>query len=91
MKPGKEPTEIVIRNDLKLFQQLVGGWIETVTIDNIVVICNEDGRIYGLPHCATIAGIDFVGDLVIVGVKGENFADCPITVEKFKQRYLGGE
>ena len=38
-----------INNDLKTLQETVGGYIEAVEIgDNVVLICNEDGKNLGL-------------------------------------------
>jgi len=49
-----------------------------------VIICNEEGRLIGLPHCCTICGIDFVGTIVIAGVEGEEFADLPGSFQEWK-------
>ena len=41
-EPGKEPRTMVIPNELKVLQDLVGGYIETLKIaDNVVMIFNE--------------------------------------------------
>ena len=73
---------IVIPNELQLMQQLVGGYIETVTIaTDACVICNEEGRIQGMPHNCWFCGIEFVGPILIVGIDGDEFNDCPMTVE----------
>lgn len=62
-------------NKLEAFQEFVGGYIETVTIENdVVVICNEEGRLKGMAPNVTIRGIDFVGPVMIVGAKGDEFA-----------------
>jgi hypothetical protein len=77
---------------LENLQKHVGGYIETVTIArDLVIICNEEGRLLGLPHNCRIAGVDFVGDIVILGVDGEDFADVPITFEEYKNTLLGVE
>ena len=80
--PGDEQfRQIVILNDLHLLQQLVGGYIETVTIStDACVICNEEGRIQGMPHNCSFCGIDFVGPILIVGTDGDDFTDCPMSV-----------
>ena len=77
-QPG-EPAEIIeIDNDLKALQEYVGGYIETFTIShNVTVICNEEGRILDLPYNVTFLGHRFCGPILIVGVKGEEFTDCP--------------
>ena len=49
-KPGCGPEIIEVENTLKALQREVSGYIETVTISSdAVIICNEEGRILGLP------------------------------------------
>ena len=77
-KPGCEPELIDIDNTLKALQAEVGGYIETVTIaSDAVVICNEEGRLHGLPYNCCVFGTSFVGTVLIVGTKGEEFCDVP--------------
>lgn len=79
-EPGKPAALIEAANELSALQHLVGGYIETVTIaDRLVVICNEEGRLLGLPHNVTIWDYEFVGPILIAGVKGEEFADLPVS------------
>lgn len=80
--PGQAFREIIVPNDLHTLQGLVGGGnIETVTFaDNACLICNEDGRGLGLEENCMFLGVDFVGPILIVGVKGDEFTDCPLSV-----------
>ena len=43
-KPGEAPEIRDVANDLETLQDLVGGYIETVTVGNMVIICNEEGN-----------------------------------------------
>lgn len=77
-KPGCEPEIIEVDNTLAALQAEVGGYIETVTIaSDAVIICNEEGRILGLPDNCRVCGVDFVGTVLIVGTKGDEFCDVP--------------
>lgn len=77
-KPGCAPEIIEVENTLKALQAEVGGYIETVTIaSDAVIICNEEGRILGLPDNCRVCGVDFVGTVLIVGTKGDEFCDVP--------------
>ena len=68
-----------VDNTLEAFQRIVGGYIETVTVcTDLLIICNEEGRLRGLPYNCKVFGVDFVGDIALVGVSGSNFADCPL-------------
>lgn len=80
--PGDESfREIITENDLKSLQRLVGGYIETVTLaTDACIICNEEGRIMGMPRNCNYCGIDFVGPILIVGVDEADFCDCPMSV-----------
>lgn len=53
IKPGHEPEITEIENTLKGFQEVVGGYIETVPMesidDDLRVVLNEEGKIIGLP------------------------------------------
>lgn len=75
-----EPYITRLKNDLVHFQQMVDGYIETVTFaSDACVVVNEEGIIFGLPINDNIrpvlpAGIEIYGDAVIVGTKGEEFA-----------------
>ena len=42
-----------------------------------VIICNEEGRILGLSDNCRVCGVDFVGTVLIVGTKGDEFCDAP--------------
>lgn len=76
--PGCAPEPRDIPNTLEELQAAVGGYIETVTIaTDAAVICNEEGRLLGMPHNVCFCGVDFVGPILIVGVDGEEFADLP--------------
>lgn len=68
-EPGKDPQEMFIFNELSEFQRLVGGYIEAVTLaSDLVVLCDEEGRLKNYPFNCSIFGVSFVGTIVFVGV-----------------------
>lgn len=75
-RPGCDPElEPLFPNTLEAFQEAVGGFIETYTLaTDLVILCNEEGKLQGLPHNVNIAGEDFVGTILAVGTKGAEFA-----------------
>lgn len=91
-EPGKAPVvEPLFDNDLKAFQDAVGGYIETVTFaTDLVIVCNEEGRLRGLPHNTTVLGVDFCGTIVFAGVKDEEFASVRAVAVPMVLRMLGG-
>lgn len=83
--------QILVPNELHPLQELVGGYVETLTVrtdPKVVLICNEEGIPQGMPfNCIIACGDDrgafdcpFYGPILMVGVDGEEFADCPISV-----------
>lgn len=51
VEPGKEARMMSIGDDLESMQRAVGGYIEEYMPyeDDIAIICNEEGKINGLP------------------------------------------
>lgn len=84
-EPGKNPRAILVPNELEALQQLVGGYIETVTMDlSWTIICNEEGKWRHLPENCEVFGITFVGNIIFVGISGEDFCDVPFTLAEMK-------
>lgn len=84
VKPGKLPKEIVVENLLEALQDEVEGYVEFVPLsDDAVMIVNEEGKLRGMPVNRWLIGPDgrlcdvIRGNIVIVGVKGENL--CGLT------------
>lgn len=87
-EPGKMPRSVNISGSLENLQRTVGGYIETLTLaDDMVIICNEEGKLLGLPYNCHICGEDFVGTIIFMGVHGDEFADVPIDWKSFKKRF----
>lgn len=74
---------------LRNLQRIVGGHIETVSVGfNSVLICNEEGKLRNLPRNFYLGSFPYgdtiVGEVVVVGVDGEEFCDCPIEFKAWK-------
>ena len=90
--PGRQATVEDIDNTLEALQSIVGGYIQVISVaTNCVMICNEEGRLLGLPRNNRIAGVDFCGPVIIAGADGCDFTDCPVTLEGFEKYWLGEE
>jgi len=77
-EPDQAPRQLVIPNDLHTLQELVGGYIETVTLfENLCIICDEEGLLKKKPFNCEICGIGFVGTILMVGIDGDEFTDVP--------------
>lgn len=92
-RPDEEYGHVTwISPTLKNLQKTVGGFIEAVTIDNpvtvgqFVIICNEDGKLMGLPINFYLGEDDAIcGDVAVLGIDGEEFGDCPLAFAEWKQ------
>ncbi len=56
--PGKEPVVKEIGNTLKDMQRMVSGYIQAYYpwMDEVAIICNDEGKIMGLPFNRPIFG-----------------------------------
>lgn len=87
-RPGETPKHVSMSLTLENLQRYVGGYIETVTIgSNWTIICDEEGRLKGKPYNCTVCNVDFCGDIVFVGVKGEELTDFPVPFKDFKKAF----
>ena len=59
VEQGKKPYVKDIENNLESMQKIVGGYIETIypfDDENVVLVCNEEGKMNGLPLNRAIYG-----------------------------------
>ena len=87
-KVGKDPIEIEIENTLEAKQQLVGGLIEVVPYYDVLLVCNEEGKLMNyLPN--VVFEYDYIaGDFFIIGDDYENGDFKSLTkeeIEKYKK------
>ena len=85
--PGKKAEWVEIENTLEALQEAVGGNIEAVAVcEDLVILCNEEGRINGLPYNCTLFGAQWFGTLLFCGVDGEEFdaLDADVMMEFLK-------
>ena len=81
--PGCRPRLCKIDNTLEEMQMIVGGHIEPLTMTpDMVIICNEEGRLHRLPFNAIVGPVDFVGTIIVAGTDGDEFADVPDSIVK---------
>lgn len=82
-KPYENFCEMYINDELEEYQSLVEGYIETVSLtQNLVIVCNEEGRLKGMDPNCEINGIDFVGPIFLIGANDEgDFIDCPFGID----------
>ena len=85
-KVGKEPKVMNIENTLEAKQKLVKGLIEVVSItDDILLICNEEGKLENLlPNL--VFDYDYIaGDCFFIGDDFENEGFKSLTDEQVRE------
>ena len=83
VEPGKTARTIEMKDELSEMQKLVGGLIEEYMPfeDDVAIICNDEGKMNGMPLNRAITGED--GQLMDI-IAGPFFiAYAPIESEKF--------
>ena len=82
VEPGCKPVTMEIDGTLKTMQNLVGGYIQAIYPfrEEVALICNEEGRLLGLPMNRGLRDEKgnpyeiICGTFLICGISGEDFA-----------------
>jgi hypothetical protein len=89
VKPNEKPYVQEIEDTLPALQNIVGGYIEYVDLEeNVSLICNEEGKIKNLPFNRKVCDDIIVGTFIITGVKDEE--EISLTdeqIEKYLQEF----
>ena len=88
VEPKKLPKQITIKNTLEEKQKLVGGLIEYTSLiddNSVLLICNEEGKILGLPYNRDIGHDIIVGPFILVGNDQRLGEDISLTEEQIKK------
>lgn len=73
-KAGQMPEVKEIKGTLESMQKIVGGYIECVGVfDNILCVCNEEGKLLRLPPNFILNGDIIVGDVFFCAGGEEDF------------------
>ena len=83
---GKNPEVINIENTLKAKQRLVGGLIEIFPVtDDILLICNEEGKLENLPPNLLFDYDYIAGDCFFIGDDYDNADFKSLTDEQIEE------
>jgi hypothetical protein len=95
VEPGKEAVMMSLGDDLESMQRAVGGLIEEYMPyeDDIAIICNEEGKINGLPPNRAITDengrvMDIIAGpffMAYAPIESERFLSMP---EDLKEKYM---
>ena len=87
---GFDPVQVEVENELEPLQLMVGGDIETVRWPaglRTIMLVDDEGKLKCRPVNFPFHGDLIVGSVLWVGVKGEEFADCPYDLDDFRKRW----
>lgn len=92
VEPNKLPKEEIIPNRLQDKQKIVDGLIEYVYLEedrDVVIICNEEGKINGSEPNRYIGHDVLFGTFIIVGDNdtGEDRSLTDEQIKKYKERF----
>lgn len=80
---GQPPRVVWMSNTLEAFQKAVGGYIETVSLmSDLVIVCDEEGRINDKHYNCSFANIPFFGDIIVVNVFRDKF--CSVGTDLYR-------
>ena len=84
VKALEEPQVVEILDELKEMQSLVGGYIQEIMPfeDEVALICNDDGKMIGLPLNRSVRNSE--GEIMDI-IAGDFFlCSAPVASEKFE-------
>ena len=97
VNPYEAPKSIEIPADLSAYQKLVGGTIQAIypsMEDPIALICNDEGKLLGLPLNRPLFDEDgnlydiIAGTLFVTGLSDDDFASLsPELMQKYSDRF----
>ena len=86
IEPDKKPSVQVIDNTLEAKQELVGGLIEVVHLsDTADLICNDGGKLIGLPANRIVGNDVIAGTFLVVGCEWDNEDFVSLSDENIKK------
>ena len=96
VEPGKEPYVKEIDSGLESLQHEVGGCIEAIYPyeDPVALVCNEEGKLEGLPLNRALRDEDgdiydvVAGTFLVVGLTDDSFGSLPVEqMQKFSDHF----
>ena len=91
--PGKAPEAVTIPNTLEAMQQMVGGYIEVIPLDGVCLVCNEEGKLMGLPGSRRLGDDIIAGTFFLAGDTPDG-GFCSLTQEqtdRWRRRFAQSE
>lgn len=90
VRVGKKPEIEKIEMSLEGMQEFVGGYIEMVPMGgNVMMVCNEEGKLLRLPENVSLGGDVIHGDIFFMKSKGDKAEDITEKdIKKIKEKMV---
>ena len=88
VEPGKNPYPAEIPNTLESLQSQVGGLIQALYLSDAAIICNDEGKLIGLPWNRPLFDEDgqiydvIAGTFLVAGLTEDDFGSLTEEQEK---------
>lgn len=87
-RPGEPVRHVNMSLTLENLQRYVGGFIECLSVgvyhdQEVVLVCNEEGKLRGLAPCLVSPYDVIVGDVVFLRAKGEELVGLEGSLKDF--------
>jgi len=92
VEPMEPPRVESIPNTLEAKQAIVGGLIQAVYPypDNVAIVCNDEGKLIGLPLNRRIGHDIIAGNFIVCGVDNRNSSFSSLTeaqVKRYQEKF----
>lgn len=87
-EPGKPMVYKSIGRSIEEVQNLIGGLVEPVYYDSVVILCDEEGRLKKLPFNFYLGNTPIVGSVIVCGKDNYDLADIGVIPESLKSALL---
>ena len=93
VEPGKAPETVTIPNTLEAAQKMVGGYIVVISLYDVCLVCNEEGKLNGLEGNRRLGNDIITGTFFLTGCTddGDFCSLTPEQMEHFTQRFAQPE
>ena len=80
-RPEKRRRPLPSPNIMEAMQQMVGGYIEVIPLEDVCLVCNEEGKLMGLPGSRRL-GDDIIAGTFFLAGNTPDGGFCSLTPEQ---------
>lgn len=84
VEPGKVPETVMIPNTLDAMQRVVGRFLEIIQLNDVCLVCNEEGKLMGLEGNRCV-GNDIIAGTFLLACDTSTGDLCSLTQEQVER------